>query len=77
MFIGSAGDNNRDRDNKGRRVQVRGEQVKNAVLTANAVSAMRKMHRETGSKSAVTKAFPFNKRTIEHAIYRYNWKHID
>lgn len=77
MFIGTAADNNRDMREKGRNKQVRGDVVKNAILTADIVRAIRKLHAETRSKHGVAKAFGLNVGTVSSVIYRINWKHID
>lgn len=92
LFLGTSGDNNRDREAKGRGKQprgdrngarlhpermARGEAQGSAKLTADKVLAIRSLHAAGGvSKSELGRRFDVSHNLIGFIIRRKIWKHI-
>jgi hypothetical protein len=78
LFLGTALDNTRDMDNKGRRINrpVRGERQGLAKLTSNSVIRIRIV---AGSLSAekIAKAIGVSKKCVLNVIHNKTWTHIN
>jgi hypothetical protein len=86
LFLGTFGENNRDRDNKGRGRKGRqfpqsgrahGEGVNTAKLTADLVRELRHRHASGESRASLAVAFNVSRATINHTISRRYWRHVD
>lgn len=79
MFIGTIADNNKDRDQKGRNKQARGEKSGMAILTEHQVRALRRL-RATGLSFAKVAArfgvHPVTAFDICSPHRRGGWKHV-
>jgi hypothetical protein len=73
LFLGTDLDNARDRDQKGRRVDMRGEACGNAILTEDEVLAIRSSP-EIGTVLAVK--LGVSQQTISAIRTRESWRHI-
>ena len=81
LFIGTKGDNNDDRDRKGRTVFVRGEQHGKAVLNEDAVREIRRQLESRGEKkrgliTELAKEFSVSPWAIQCVIKRKTWIHV-
>lgn len=75
LFLGTWGDNTRDRDVKGR--NAKGERVGQAKLTARKVLAIRERYaRGDISQAALAAKFGVGQVTVHHIVTRFTWKHI-
>ena len=75
LFVGTAADNSRDMVSKGRCRPYRGEANTNALLTEQAVRAIRANERSE-SQRAMAHRFGVSRGTIVSVLQRRNWKHV-
>lgn len=77
LFLGTALDNNRDRDRKGRAGDLRGEKCGHNTLTESQVLEIRRLYKpfEMGYKK-LGKMFNVTPTTIHKIVHRQRWKHI-
>lgn len=75
LFLGTTGDNNRDRASKGRGAQ--GERVHFARLTEDQVIAIRQRHSADGSSlRRLAREFGVSNSTIHAVLSGQTWKHL-
>jgi hypothetical protein len=74
LFLGTRGDNNRDRNTKGR--QARGERSSLAVLTEAQVRAIRARAGHAESDASIGRDFGVTDVTVGHIRRRRTWKHV-
>ena len=72
LFLGTAADNMRDRDSKGRCPS--GEKHYFAKLTENQVKTIRKMWSEGARNIDLAREFGVNKRNISNIVYYHTWR---
>ncbi len=75
LFLGTKGDNNRDRDRKGRRVNPVGEAHGRAKLTASQVLEIRKL-RGKFTNAELGRRFGVHHVTISKIQLRKQWRHV-
>lgn len=76
LFLGTVGDNNRDRHAKGRTVLPRGEHHGNAKITADDVREMRRRWAAGESFSALGRAFGVDYSNVSLIVKRKAWAHV-
>ncbi len=76
LFLGTAADNNADKETKGRGNHVRGEQVGREKLTESAVQSIRARAMQGESLAHIAPDFGVTKVTIRHVVRRRTWKHV-
>lgn len=74
LFLGTAGDNMRDRTAKGR--AAKGEQNGRAKLTAPQVRAIRELHAAGASLNSLAKRFGVGRPTITGIVRGTKWVHV-
>ena len=77
LFAGTAGDNNSDRDNKGRHVALVGEANGFAKLTEESVRELRRLH-ATGdfSYAELGRRYGVTYQAVCNAVQKRTWKHV-
>ena len=73
MFPGTQADNEKDKKNKGRRRDLRGEQAGRAILTEEQVN---QILRDTRTEFELARIYQVNRSTISHIKTLRNWKHL-
>lgn len=78
LFLGTQADNNRDRHKKGRYNScLRGEAVKNSILTAELVVELRKKYTgKYGSIRALMREYNLKNSVVRSAVKRVTWRHV-
>lgn len=76
LFLGTRGDNNHDRDVKGRGVALKGEQHGCSKLNCEQVSEIRFLCAQGVTQREVAKTFNVSKATVSHIWRRRIWKHV-
>lgn len=77
LFLGTDIDNIRDRDAKGRRRQVRGEQQGSAKVTAAQVADMRRRYdQEHATCAGLARQFSISPSQVRNIVKRRDWQHI-
>lgn len=76
LWLGTAGDNQRDRAAKGRSNAPRGEQHRSAKLSEADVLAIRARCAAGESQHAVARAFGLSQPSVSHIVRRLSWGHI-
>lgn len=77
LFLGTAADNNRDAQMKGRARVRKGEGHYRARLTAREVQRIRLLARQGVSNGELAEQFRVSSGAISHVVTRRSWKHID
>ena len=75
LFMGTFGDNNRDRNRKGRYVPYYGEAVSSAKLTEEKVRQIRQLYPSL-SLSAIAQKFKVGRTAIHEVVTRETWRHV-
>lgn len=74
LFVGTAADNNRDRDQKGRHVPLRGEAHGRAKLTYEKVEQIRGLHRGGwATQKKLASMFAVSEPVIARIVHRRGW----
>lgn len=77
LFLGTAAENNRDMDNKNRRVRARGERVNTAVLKeSDVVEIISKYKPRITTIAKLAMDYGVSDSCIKSIIYKRNWKHL-
>jgi ribosome-binding protein aMBF1 (putative translation factor) len=77
LFLGSKGDNNKDRETKGRGNQQKGEKHGRSKLTETDVREIRTRYANGGiSQQQLALEYGVSQKLINLIIHRENWKHI-
>jgi hypothetical protein len=76
LFLGTRGDNNRDRAQKGRNGDVRGEKVGTSRLTAHQVVEIRRLLSEKVSQYEIADRFGVSQMTVSRIHRRESWAHL-
>ena len=76
LYAGTAADNVRDRDTRGRHNPNRGEANPRAAVNATQVVAMRRQAAEGESMAAIARDMRVSYATVTQAVSRRSWKHI-
>jgi len=76
LFLGTKGDNNRDRNYKGRTNVPKGEEHKLSKLTDGDVFIIRRLYNESYGISEIARRYGVSKSTIWNIIRRNTWKHV-
>lgn len=74
LFLGTIGDNNRDRSTKERNGAAYGEQNGNAVLTKEKVELARLLHNDGVSYGQIANRLGISKTTVANVIKGRTWK---
>jgi len=78
LFLGTKGDNNRDRDAKGRAVHVHGEDQYLSKLTEETVRQIRASWKfRVVTVNHLAEKFGVSYHTIRHVLRRESWKHVE
>jgi len=77
LFLGTALDNTRDCIAKGRRIDVRGVQVKLAKLTDSVVRRMRLAYAQGHSTRAIARQVGVDAVTVWKAVTHRTWRHVE
>lgn len=75
LFLGTKAENNADKEQKGRGVNLRGSKHGRALLTEEQVLSIRQRRTEGEQLAALAREFKVTKSTIFSAINR-NWRHV-
>lgn len=76
LYLGTPADNNRDRDQRGRHVALRGEDNGYAKLTETEVYVIRVLLLQGGSQRAIASAFRIHQGTVSAIARRATWAHV-
>lgn len=76
LYAGTIEDNNRDRDNKGRAADNRGENSGNTKLTDSDVREIRRLYAGGWLQLEIAGDFGIKQTTVSAIIRRETWKHI-
>ena len=77
LFLGTNTDNSRDRDQKGRGNQPKGEKHNNAKLTEDAVRNIRRYYAAGGcTQKWLAQVYGVTKKTIYYLLHYKTWRHI-
>lgn len=79
LFLGTALDNNRDRNSKGRANRAVGERARHALLTSEEVLEIRRTYRQGSSdfnQPALALRFGVSQSTISDIVLGKKWKHL-
>lgn len=76
LFLGTQADNNRDRDEKGRRAGPSGEQCHNAILTAGKAKDVARRIRLGQTHAAIAEGLGITLRSVDHVASGRTWKHL-
>ncbi len=76
LFLGTATDNNRDRDAKGRRGDMRGERHGQARLTESDVLTMRSRRQSGDSFAAIARDFGVSAVHARRVVRGEKWSHV-
>lgn len=77
LWAGTPGDNNRDREEKGRSVRLVGEDHPNAKLTANQVQAARAQYQAGSiSQAKLARRLGISRTTLHPILQRTAWRHV-
>lgn len=74
LFLGTALDNNRDRNQKGR--SSKGTKVNTCKLNEQQVRDIRKLHSEGHSTAQLSKIYNIHRSNVLHIVQKKSWKHI-
>ena len=74
LRLGTMGENNEDRDAKGR--QARGERVHLAKLTADDIPVIRARRAANDTLAAIAADYGVTRQAIAQAVGNHTWKHI-
>lgn len=74
LFLGTATDNDKDRDNKGR--QAKGERIGNSRFTASEILEIRRMRESGMTQQAIANKVGAAQPVISAIVLRKTWKHI-
>lgn len=78
LFLGTRTDNNRDRDEKGRTVHLKGERVATSKFTENEVKEIIILHKSKSMKvNDIAKKFGTTPSYVSSLSNGKSWKHID
>lgn len=77
LFLGTFADNTADMFAKGRGREARGEKSSSAVLTEEAVRAIRRARARGESQAALARRYGVTPTTISYAVNRKTWAHVD
>jgi len=77
LFVGTRGDNNADRDRKGRARHERGVERYNAILTDDDVRTIRSLCQSGHTQTDVARMFGTRQSHIWSIINRRAWAHVD
>jgi hypothetical protein len=75
LFLGTAADNNDDRDKKGR--TSKGEKQGLSLLSVDAVRIMRDQHQRGTSIASLARAFRCGENTVRNVVQRKTWAHVE
>jgi hypothetical protein len=76
LFLGTAADNNADRDGKGRHVALHGSRHGSAKLTEDAVREMRRLHSAGVSCQALAARFGVDRTNVWLIVRHKAWRHV-
>lgn len=77
LFLGTPGDNSRDRDRKGRHVALRGESNGSSKLNDDAVRAIRARYAAGGvSQRALADEFGVDRVAVGFVVNGKTWRHV-
>lgn len=76
LWLGTRGDNNRDRATKGRSYDNRGENHNQAILNNNSVKSIRKRFLDGEAQTALAKEYGVSIAAINMICKHKTWKHI-
>lgn len=76
LFLGTHLDNTRDRDRKGRNVNLLGEQHALAKLTAEKVQEIRALTQRGWTRAAIGRRFGVTDRCVASVISGRTWRHL-
>lgn len=77
LFLGTRGDNNADRDRKGRAVHMRGAATGHAKLTPEQVRDIRRRYQHGPTADRLAKEFGVSRATIYHVHRRWKWAYVE
>lgn len=76
LFLGDRETNNRDRDQKGRAVSVRGARHPNAKLDEDGVREIRRLHRSGMTQTKLARQFGVSNACVRQLLVRFTWSHV-
>jgi hypothetical protein len=76
LSLGTVGQNNADRDAKGRCVRARGERAANARLSEAQVREIRQRVASGETKSGVARTFGVTSHNVRAIVARKSWRHV-
>lgn len=76
LYLGTSGDNVRDRQSRGRSADMRGEKHGRAKLTGDQVITIRSLHSAGNGHSAIARQYGVTPQLIYRIVTRRAWRHI-
>jgi predicted XRE-type DNA-binding protein len=76
LFLGSNADNMRDRDEKGRAANQKGESNGNSKLTADQVSEIRRLYADGLTQQAIADRFGIGQQQVSRVVNGKRWTHL-
>lgn len=77
LFLGTRSDNNKDRANKGRNKDARGENTGTHILVETDIPVIRLRHTNGESIYSINRDYSVSYTTLFKVVHRQTWKHIN